>query len=116
MLAALGKYFPGGVRWTKPQGGLFLWVTLPDGMDATEVLQTAIAERVAFVPGAAFFADGSGHNAFRLNFSNATPQTIEEGIQRLGSVLHRTLPSHVAVVAPHNEQPSHRGGCFPHGR
>jgi 2-aminoadipate transaminase len=93
MLAALNRYFPATVRWTKPQGGLFLWVTLPEPWDAALVLQTAIAENIAFVPGTAFFADGSGHNTFRLNFSNATPAKIEEGIRRLGSVLNRVLAS-----------------------
>ncbi len=89
MLEALKKYFPANVRWTYPQGGLFLWVVLPETVDATLVLQEAIAEKVAFVPGSAFFADGSGHHTFRLNFSNATPERIEEGIRRLGVVLRR---------------------------
>jgi 2-aminoadipate transaminase len=87
MLAALSKYVPAGVRWTIPQGGLFLWVTLPETLDATQLLAEAIAEKVAFVPGTSFFADGSGHNTFRLTFSNATPELIEEGIHRLGGVL-----------------------------
>ena len=90
MLAALRRYFPTDVHWTTPQGGLFLWVTLPEPMDATEILQAAIAENVAFVPGSAFFADGSGRNTFRLNFSNASPERIKEGIRRLGTVLERT--------------------------
>jgi 2-aminoadipate transaminase len=89
MVEALRKYFPASVRWTYPQGGLFLWVILPETVDATLVLQEAIAEKVAFVPGSAFFADGSGHNTFRLNFSNATPERIEEGMRRLGMVLSR---------------------------
>lgn len=91
MLMALAKYFPTGVHWTAPHGGLFLWVTLPQPMDAADILKAAIDERVAFVPGASFFPDGSGQNTFRLNFSNATTPKIEEGIRRLGGVLHRTL-------------------------
>lgn len=91
MLAALEKYFPPSVRWTHPEGGLFLWVTLPEGWDASEILRTALEEKVAFVPGAAFFPDGSGKNTMRLNFSFAPPQIIEEGIRRLGSVLMKVL-------------------------
>jgi 2-aminoadipate transaminase len=89
MLAALSKYFPSGVRWTVPQGGLFLWVILPETLDATQPLAEAIAEKVAFVPGTSFFADGSGHNTFRLNVSSATSEHIEEGMRRLGGVLSR---------------------------
>ncbi len=91
MLMALAKHFPAGVHWTAPHGGLFLWVTLPEPMDAAEILKAAIDERVAFVPGASFFPDGSGQNTFRLNFSNATPAKIDEGMRRLGGVLHRAL-------------------------
>jgi 2-aminoadipate transaminase len=115
MLAALRQYFPASVQWTTPQGGLFLWVSLPEPTDAADILPAAIAENVAFVPGTAFFADGSGRNTFRLNFSNATPAKIAEGIRRLGGVLHRVLAPHVAVAGPHSAASSHRGKCFPHG-
>jgi 2-aminoadipate transaminase len=64
-------------------------VILPQTLDTTQLLAEAIAEKVAFVPGTSFFADGSGHNTFRLNFSNATPVHSEEGIRRLGGVLSR---------------------------
>jgi 2-aminoadipate transaminase len=77
------------VHWTRQQGGLFLWVILPETVDATLVLEEAITEIVAFVPGSAFFAYGSGHNTFRLNFSNATPERIEKGMRRLAGVLSR---------------------------
>jgi 2-aminoadipate transaminase len=91
MLSALERFFPPGVQWTRPQGGLFLWVTLPAGLDAAEVLKDAIAEKVAFVPGASFFPLGGGRETLRLNFSYPDPQTIEEGIRRLGTVLTRRL-------------------------
>ena len=91
MLAAMTEHFPPGVRWTTPQGGLFLWVTMPDGLDSTAVLEEAIAHKVAFVPGATFYPDGGGHNSFRLNFSNAQPTQIEEGIARLGRVLQKVI-------------------------
>jgi len=115
MFATLRRYFPADVHWTTPQGGLFLWVTLPEPMDATEILQAAIAENVAFVPGAAFFADGSGRNTFRLNFSNASPARIKEGIRRLGTVLERALAASAAVAEPHSGHVLHRGKCFPYG-
>ena len=115
MLAALSQHVPASVRWTTPQGGLFLWATLPEPIDAAEILQAAIAENVAFVPGAAFFADGSGRNTFRLNFSNAGPEKITEGIRRLGGVLHRVLAPSAAVAEPHSAHSSHRGRCFPYG-
>lgn len=97
MLAALERHFPKGVRWTHPAGGLFLWVTLPEGTDTAELLQVAIKEDVAFVPGHAFFADGSGKNTMRLNFSYSPPDIIEEGIRRLGRALDHAL----AQVAVH---------------
>ena len=87
MLDAMARYFPPGVRWARPHGGLFLWVTLPETVDAGVVLERAVADKVAFVPGTAFFPDGSGHNTFRLNFSNAQPEQIKIGIRRLGEVL-----------------------------
>ena len=92
MLAALAEHMPEGVDWTRPEGGMFVWVTLPDGMDAAALLETAIAEaRVAFVPGAAFFADGSGRNSLRLNFSSPDRAAIAEGIARLGQVIRRGI-------------------------
>jgi 2-aminoadipate transaminase len=91
MLGALAAHFPPGVRWTRPQGGLFLWVTLPDGLDAARLLEAALAEKVAFVPGASFFPAGGGENTLRLNFSYCRPELIEEGVRRLGGVLRRML-------------------------
>lgn len=91
MLAAMEKHFPPGVTWTRPQGGLFLWVILPEHVDTEKLLQEALKEKVAFVPGTVFFAPGEadGRNCMRLNFSNASPEMIEEGIERLGKVLMR---------------------------
>ena len=100
MLAAMSTWFPtgpAGLRWTRPAGGLFIWVTLPEGMDATDVLHEALAEKVAFVPGASFFADGSGKNTMRLNFTNASIERIEDGIARLGRVLRRFRQSSSAA-------------------
>ena len=87
MLAALRLHFPPGITWTEPQGGLFLWLTFPEWMNANDVLTAAIEQKVAFVPGESFFADGTGRNTARLNFSNATPERIQEGVQRLARCL-----------------------------
>jgi 2-aminoadipate transaminase len=91
MLAAMEKYFPPGVTWARPQGGLFLWVVMPKHVDTEKLLQVALEEKVAFVPGVVFYPSGdtSGRHCLRLNFSNASPEMIEEGINRLGRVLMR---------------------------
>ncbi len=92
MLAALDEHMPAGVEWTRPEGGMFIWATLPKGMSGSELLKTAVEEqRVAFVPGSAFYADGSGANTIRLNFSNADEDTIKDGIARLGKVVRQQL-------------------------
>jgi 2-aminoadipate transaminase len=87
MLEALEEYFPPEVSWTRPQGGLFLWVTLPEGMDAHRLFEAALKENVAFVAGDSFYAANGyadeGRRHFRLNFSNAQPEQIREGIRRL---------------------------------
>ncbi len=94
MLAALARHMPEGVTWTKPEGGMFVWVTLPAGMDGATLLARSIeTEKVAFVPGRAFHADGSGANTLRLSFSCATPETIEEGISRLGRLIRAERPA-----------------------
>ncbi len=87
MLAAMDRYFPPEVDWTQPEGGLFLWGTMPEYLNSKDVLEEALKQKVAFVPGDPFYPGGGGHNTMRLNFSNATPEKIEEGINRLGSVI-----------------------------
>jgi 2-aminoadipate transaminase len=109
MLASLERAFPAstGVRWTRPLGGLFLWVTLPIGIDTSKLLEAAVEEKVAFVPGVCFHPDGSGRNTMRLNFSNASEAAIQDGVARLGRVVEaemRHLPAAarevVAVTIP----------------
>ena len=90
MLEALAKYFPTGVRWTKPEGGMFLWVELPPHFNTTTMLPDAINAQVAFVPGAPFFANERPQNFMRLNFSNQTPERIELGIQKLAEVVAKS--------------------------
>ena len=88
MLSALRRYMPEGVRFTKPEGGMFVWLTLPTGMDGADLLaQSLKTEKVAFVPGRAFFADGSNGNTLRLSFSCTGEAMIEEGMKRLGRLI-----------------------------
>lgn len=91
MLSALERYFPVEANWTRPEGGLFLWVELPEDVSAEELFEEAIAERVAFVPGTSFFACEPKLNFMRLNFSNQKPEMIDEGIKRIATVLKRRL-------------------------
>ncbi|HIC96272.1 TPA: PLP-dependent aminotransferase family protein, partial [Candidatus Bipolaricaulota bacterium] len=93
MLEALEQYMPKHpeIRWTRPQGGLFIWLTLPEGLDTQEMFPRAIERNVAYVVGSAFFVDGSGHNTMRLAFSEPTPELIREGIKRLGEVIEEEL-------------------------
>ncbi|MBE9524919.1 MAG: aminotransferase class I/II-fold pyridoxal phosphate-dependent enzyme, partial [Chloroflexi bacterium] len=78
-------------HWTRPDGGMFLWVTLPKGMDSADILTKAVEKKVAFVPGSPFHANGGGENTMRLNFSNSSPEKIQEGIFRLGKVLSEMI-------------------------
>lgn len=90
MLAALAREMPEGVTWTRPEGGMFVWLTLPPQIDAADLLaQSLRTERVAFVPGRAFFADGSNGNTLRLSFSCADEAAIDEGITRLGRLIRQ---------------------------
>ncbi len=97
MLGLMDELFPPGVRWTRPRGGLFLWVTLPEGLDAAEVFKVAVRRKVAFVPGAPFHAVGGGENTMRINFSNARPEQIEQGIARLADTLKEMLLGEAAA-------------------
>ena len=100
MLAALEEFFPANVTWTRPSGGLFLWVTLPEGMDALRLLEAALKENVAFVPGGSFFAEPEkGLRHLRLNFSYSPPEQIREGIRRLGVALRRQMEGPRPVAA-----------------
>lgn len=91
MCEAIATYFPEGVRHTHPQGGLFLWVILPEGMDAVALLKDAAERKVAFVPGSPFYVDGSGQNTLRLSFACMPPDTIREGIRRLAEVIRERM-------------------------
>lgn len=91
MYQSMEKYFPEGVTFTYPKGGLFTWVTLPEGMDAKELMPKCLAKDVAYVPGGIFYPNGGNANHFRLNYSNMPEDRIVEGIKRLGDVLKEEL-------------------------
>ncbi|NNB88239.1 PLP-dependent aminotransferase family protein [Corallococcus exiguus] len=91
MLAALEAHMPKGTKWTRPDGGMFLWVELPQGLDAATLLPRAVEQKVAFVPGAPFFANDQKPQFMRLNYSNRPPDLINEGMRRLGSVIADAL-------------------------
>ena len=87
MLDALADHFPPQADWTRPLGGLFIWATLPDFIDTTDLLARALHENVAFVPGEAAFLDGRGRSAMRLNFSGSNEDAIREGVRRIGEIV-----------------------------
>ncbi|MBY0612437.1 MAG: PLP-dependent aminotransferase family protein [Beijerinckiaceae bacterium] len=98
MLAALERYMPSCVGWTRPGGGMFIWVTLPDAIDTARLLVESLAsERVAFVPGGAFFKDGAGRNCLRLNYSLPSIAEIDEGVARLGRLVAAELSRQAAL-------------------
>jgi 2-aminoadipate transaminase len=87
MLDALAEFFPREAEWTRPQGGMFIWATLPDFIDTTDLLARALRENVAFVPGSGAYLDGRGRSSMRLNFSASSGDDIREGIRRIGEVI-----------------------------
>jgi 2-aminoadipate transaminase len=91
LLNALEDLAPAGTSWTRPTGGLFIWATLPEGLDSKAMMPRAIAARVAYVPGTGFYADGTGRSNMRLNFSFSSPERLREGVRRLSGVMEQEL-------------------------
>ena len=87
MLEAMTKFFPESVTWTRPLGGMFIWVTLPAHIDSQSLLDEAIAQNVAFVPGGPFYANEAAKNTLRLSFVTVSPERINEGIEKLGKLI-----------------------------
>ncbi|RLI55570.1 MAG: aminotransferase [Candidatus Thorarchaeota archaeon] len=98
MIEAMEKYFPDGYTCHKPKGGMFAWVTLPEGIDTEVMFLDAIKEKVAYVHGKAFHVDGGGARSMRLNFSYSTDEQLDEGMKRLGSVIKKKLEKQETVV------------------
>jgi 2-aminoadipate transaminase len=105
MLDALAEHFPRSAEWTHPQGGLFIWATLPDYIDTTDLLARALDEHVAFVPGRAAFLDGRGGSSMRLNFSGVDEDQIREGVRRLGEVVHEQVALYGTLTGARSERP-----------
>lgn len=91
MLSCMEKYFPTNVTWTMPQGGFFIWVTLPEGMNARELLFNSLERKVAYVDGAGFFVSGNGKNTARFSFSEASPEKISHGMAILGQIMQEEM-------------------------
>jgi len=91
MVTMIEKYFPQNIQYTKPEGGMFLWVTLPEGLSSMQLFELAIKEKVAFVPGNPFYVQSGGDNTLRLNYSNTNPEQIETGIKKLSGVLEKLM-------------------------
>lgn len=112
MFDALAEHFPREAQWTRPEGGMFIWATLPDYIDTTDLLARALRENVAFVPGRAAYLDGRGGSSMRLNFSGVSEDDIREGIRRIGAViaeqvaLYGTLTGMDPVGAPDAQEPA----------
>ncbi len=113
MLDALAEHFPAEARWTRPEGGMFLWATLPDYIDTTDLLARALEERnVAFVPGRAAYLDGRGGSSMRLNFSGSVEEDIREGVRRIGETVRELVGLYGTLTgarpAPATEEPAPR--------
>jgi 2-aminoadipate transaminase len=105
MLEALERHFPAQAEWTRPEGGLFVWATLPDYIDTTDLLAKALRESVAFVPGRAAYVDGRGAHSMRLNFSGSTEDEIREGIRRIGKVVSEQVGLYETITGEHSISP-----------
>jgi 2-aminoadipate transaminase len=101
MVEALERYFPSEATWSVPDGGLFLWATLPDYIDTTDLLARALRDNVAFVPGAAAYLDGRGTHSMRLNFSGSDSEEIREGVRRIGAVVEEQVKLFGSITREH---------------
>jgi 2-aminoadipate transaminase len=116
MLEALERHFPPQAEWTRPEGGLFLWATLPDYIDTTDLLAKALRENVAFVPGRAAYADGvRGASSMRLNFSASGEDELREGIRRIGGVISEQIALYETITGEHRVAPPPDEGEDPGG-
>jgi 2-aminoadipate transaminase len=106
MVEALDRYFPAQATWTEPDGGLFIWATLPSYIDTSDLLAKALRENVAFVPGQAAYVDGRGRNSMRLNFSAGNEDEIREGIRRIGKTIGEQVELYSALTGEQPEAPA----------
>jgi 2-aminoadipate transaminase len=105
MLDGMKEFMPEGVTWIEPEGGMFLWVTLPEGLESPTLLEKTLKKRVAFVSGRAFFPDPKdGFGTLRLNFSHPADDLITEGLRRLGAVINQEMVSKWDKAADKDEK------------
>ncbi|MGH2896216.1 MAG: aminotransferase class I/II-fold pyridoxal phosphate-dependent enzyme, partial [Solirubrobacteraceae bacterium] len=116
MLDALAEHFPREADWTHPQGGLFIWATMPDYIDTTDLLALALREHVAFVPGRAAFVDGRGGSAMRLTFSGVDEDAIREGIRRIGEVVREQVAMYGTLTGARSAQTAQNAPPAPPAR
>jgi 2-aminoadipate transaminase len=116
MLDALAEHFPREAEWTHPQGGLFIWATMPDYIDTTDLLARALREQVAFVPGRAAFVDGRGGSSMRLNFSGVNEDAIREGIRRIGEVVREQVAMYGTLTGARPAEPPRQDAGADRGR
>jgi 2-aminoadipate transaminase len=114
MLDALAEHYPREAEWTHPEGGLFIWATLPDYIDTTDLLARALEQRVAFVPGRAAYVDGRGGSSMRLNFSGAGENDIREGVRRIGEVVREQVALYGTLTGVKPAAGATRGTDSPH--
>jgi 2-aminoadipate transaminase len=110
MLDALAEFFPPEAEWTRPAGGLFIWVTLPDFIDTTDLLARALRENVAFVPGEGAYLDGRGRSSMRLNFSGSNEDAVREGVRRIGKVVSEQVALY-GTLTGRTRAPARSGGA-----
>jgi 2-aminoadipate transaminase len=115
MLEALERHFPEQAVWTRPEGGLFIWATLPEYIDTTDLLAKALRENVAFVPGRAAYVDGRGGSSMRLNFSSSGADELREGIRRIGRVVSEQVGLYETITREHLTVPDPDEGEEPGG-
>jgi len=115
ILDALAEHLPAAASWTRPHGGLFIWVTLPDFINTTDLLARALAENVAFVPGEAAFADGRGEHSMRLNFSSEADDDIREGVRRIGKIVAEQVSMYEKLTGRPGATAAGRAATAVHG-
>jgi DNA-binding transcriptional MocR family regulator len=118
MLESLDALMPAGCSWTRPAGGFFVWLTLPEGLDAKAMAPRAISNRVAYVPGTGFYADGDGRRHMRLSFCYPEPDRIRDGVRRLAAVVEQEITLHETFLqgARTRSRPRRRAGRGRHPR
>jgi DNA-binding transcriptional MocR family regulator len=116
VLGALDDFMPSGASWTRPGGGFYVWLTLPAGLDSKAMLPRAIHNRVAYVPGTGFYADGTGRQHLRLSYCFPPPERIREGVRRLASVMEEELDLRATFgAAPTDDHPTTAADSPPQG-